>query len=231
MVGTATDGEGARALDLAVDEVLEGLGREIEGLRHLITELRPAALDDLGLRSPALQALARRAQAIDGLDVQTELDLEVAREHERLDAELESTIYRVVQESADEREPVTHSATRAVVSVTRSRRWLDGAAWSVADDGRGLPPTPGRGHSVPAGDGLEGGFGMSGMRERGRSCVGGELEAQSGAGRVRGGWRGHHGAPHGPAGGTPGARCSEQPPQWLSSLSRRGVPPGDQRNR
>jgi len=53
-------------LNEAVDAVLEGLGTEIEGLRHLITELRPAALDDLGL-IPALEALARRAQAIDGL--------------------------------------------------------------------------------------------------------------------------------------------------------------------
>ena len=62
------------ALSAAVDAVLEGLGHEIDGLRHLITELRPAALDDLGLAA-ALEALARRAQAIDGLDVTTEIDL------------------------------------------------------------------------------------------------------------------------------------------------------------
>src|ERR1022692_3063231 len=37
------------ALSTAVDTVLEGLGEEIDGLRHLITELRPAALDDFGL--------------------------------------------------------------------------------------------------------------------------------------------------------------------------------------
>jgi signal transduction histidine kinase len=172
LVEAATDGEGARALDVAVDEVLEGLGREIEGLRHLITELRPAALDDLGL-VPALQALARRAQAIDGLDVQTELDL-AAHEHERLDAELESTIYRVVQEALTN--VSRHAqATHAVVSVTRSG---DGSAVrvSVADDGRGLPDTASLG---PRGDGLEGGFGMSGMRER-AELVGGELELASG---------------------------------------------------
>jgi signal transduction histidine kinase len=174
MVGTATDGAGGRALDAAVDEVLEGLGREIEGLRHLITELRPAALDDLGL-VPALQALARRAQAIDGLDVQTELDLDPAHEHERLDAELESTIYRVVQEALTN--VSRHAqATRAVVSVTRLD---DGSAVrvSVADDGRGLP-ADGAGLG-PRGDGLEGGFGMSGMRER-AELVGGELQFGAG---------------------------------------------------
>ncbi len=98
-----------------MDDVLEGLGQEIDGLRHLITELRPAALDDLGL-VPALEALARRAQAIDGLEVQTEIDLGL--EQQRLDAELESTIYRVVQEALTNVSRHAH-ATRAVVSVAR----------------------------------------------------------------------------------------------------------------
>ncbi|MFI5005396.1 MAG: sensor histidine kinase [Solirubrobacterales bacterium] len=163
---------GRRELDAAVDDVLEGMGREIEGLRHLITELRPAALDDLGL-VPALQALARRAQAIDGLEVHTEIDLDPERE--RLDAELESTIYRVAQEALTN--VSRHAqATRAVVSVTRSG---DGSTVrvTVTDDGRGLPP--GGTGLGPRGDGLEGGFGMSGMRER-AELVGGELELVAG---------------------------------------------------
>ena len=43
---------------------------------------------------------------------------------------------------------------------------------SVTDDGQGLPEADRLG---PRGDGLEGGFGMSGMRER-AELVGGELE-------------------------------------------------------
>ena len=43
---------------------------------------------------------------------------------------------------------------------------------SVTDDGKGLPEADRLG---PRGDGLEGGFGMSGMRER-AELVGGELE-------------------------------------------------------
>lgn len=156
------------ALSAAVDAVLEGLGEEIDGLRHLITELRPAALDDLGLAA-ALQALARRAQAIDGLDVQTEIDL--SPEHDeggRLDPELESTIYRVVQEALTN--VSRHAeAGKALVSVTER----DGIVRaSVTDDGKGLP---GADRLGPRGDGLEGGFGMSGMRER-AELVGGELE-------------------------------------------------------
>jgi len=60
-LATARDQTDQETLREAVDGTLEGLALEIEGLRHLITELRPAALDDLGL-IPALEALARRAQ-------------------------------------------------------------------------------------------------------------------------------------------------------------------------
>jgi signal transduction histidine kinase len=176
-LANARDLDDKQALSAAVDAALEGLGTEIDGLRHLITELRPAALDDLGLAA-ALEALARRAQAIDGLEVKTQIDLSGVSESTpgadaenggpRLDGELESTIYRVLQEALTN--VSRHAqATRAVISVL-SR---DGAIEaSVTDDGRGLPDTARLG---PRGDGLEGGFGMSGMRER-AELVGGELE-------------------------------------------------------
>ncbi len=186
-LANARDAEDGQTLSTTVDRVLEGLGREIDGLRHLITELRPAALDDLGLQ-PALEALARRAQAIDGLDVQIEIALDPAQGRSeqdrpsagplpptggeartrRLDPELESTIYRIVQEALTN--VSRHAqATKAVVRISER----DGTVMaSVTDDGRGLPDT---GRLGPRGDGLEGGFGMSGMRER-AELVGGELE-------------------------------------------------------
>jgi signal transduction histidine kinase len=150
----------------AVDVVLDGLGNEIDGLRHLITELRPAALDDLGLAA-ALQALARRAQAIDGLDVKIEMELG-QEDGRRLDAELESTVYRIVQEALTN--VSRHAeATSAVVHITERNGVVSA---SVTDDGKGLPNADRLG---PRGDGLEGGFGMGGMRER-AELVGGELE-------------------------------------------------------
>ncbi len=157
----------------AVDLVLDGLGNEIDGLRHLITELRPAALDDLGLAA-ALEALARRAQAIDGLDVQVQIELGQS-DGRRLDPELESTVYRIVQEALTN--VSRHAeASQAIVSVTER----DGVvSASVTDDGKGLPGAERLG---PRGDGLEGGFGMGGMRER-AELVGGELEFGPGPGR------------------------------------------------
>ncbi len=176
-LANARDLDDKQALSDAVNTALEGLGAEIDGLRHLITELRPAALDDLGLAA-ALEALARRAQAIDGLEVKTEIDLASAPGQEqdtgasnggrRLDAELESTIYRVVQEALTN--VSRHAqATSAVISVTERDGMIRA---SVTDDGCGLPDASRLG---PRGDGLEGGFGMSGMRER-AELVRGELE-------------------------------------------------------
>jgi signal transduction histidine kinase len=166
-LANARDLNDTHSIDEAIDSVLEGLGQEIDGLRHLITELRPAALDDLGL-VPALEALARRAQAIDGLEVQTEIAIEDASGERRLDAELESTIYRVVQEALTN--VSRHAkATHAVIRVEEQNGVIRA---SVTDDGQGLPD---KGRLGPRGDGLQGGFGMSGMRER-AELVGGELE-------------------------------------------------------
>ena len=149
------------SLSGTVRAVLNGLDEEIAGLRHLITELRPAALDDLGLDA-ALEALARRARAIDGLDVQTQVDVG------RLDPELESTIYRILQEALTN--VSRHAqAGKALVSVSESQGAVHA---SITDDGRGFPDSAQLG---PRGDGLEGGFGMSGMRER-AEMVHGELE-------------------------------------------------------
>jgi signal transduction histidine kinase len=172
-LANARDLHDEQGLQEAVGAVLEGLGNEIEGLRHLITELRPAALDDLGL-VPALEALARRAQAIDGLEVRTEIDLAAVADGQRLDAELESTIYRVVQEALTN--VSRHAqATQAVVSVSGSGGTL---RVSVTDDGKGLSGAT----MGPRGDGLQGGFGMAGMRER-AELVGGELELAPAPGR------------------------------------------------
>jgi signal transduction histidine kinase len=172
-LANARDLEDRDALAAAVDEALEGLSNEVDGLRHLITELRPAALDDLGLAA-ALEALARRAQAIDGLDVKT--SIEFGRDEDlppgnsttgggRLDPELESTIYRVVQEALTN--VSRHAeATEATISLTGDEQKV---VASVTDDGKGMP----EGRLGPREDG--GGYGTGGMRER-AELVGGELE-------------------------------------------------------
>lgn len=173
-LANARDAENGEQMSQAVDAVLDGLGREIDGLRHLITELRPAALDDLGLGA-ALEALARRAEAIEGLEVCTEIDLG-AQSGARLDAELESTIYRVVQEALTN--VSRHAkATRADIAVAER----DGTVRvTVTDNGQGLAQD-GAKRARSAEEELSGGFGLAGMRER-TELVGGELDLTSAPG-------------------------------------------------
>ncbi len=177
-LANARDVQDDQSLRAAVDTVLEGLQNEIDGLRHLITELRPAALDELGLAA-ALQALARRAQAIEGLDVSTQIDMSAlngadSEDAPRLDPELEGTVYRIVQEALTN--VSRHAeASSAVVNVRAQEGKL---LVAISDDGKGLPDASALG---PREGGLKGGFGMGGMRER-AELVGGELDWEPAAG-------------------------------------------------
>jgi signal transduction histidine kinase len=129
----------------AITEAADHVAREIENLRSIITELRPAALDELGLE-PALATLGKRVAGTSGLDLAIEIAI-----GGRLEADLETIAYRVVQEALSN--VVKHAeATRVTVSVSREAEELHIA---VADDGRGFD------QKAPSE-----GFGLLGMRER-----------------------------------------------------------------
>jgi PAS domain S-box-containing protein len=161
MLSSAYRSGDEQTLSRAAHNALEHLDTEIESLRVLISELRPAALDELGLDA-ALVALAERAGTTYGIDVRTTIE-KLSWKASQLDPELETVVYRVVQEA------VTNAARHAnpdVVEVSLSR--VDGEIWvSVADDGDGFDV------STP-----HDGFGLAGMRER-VSLVGGRLELES----------------------------------------------------
>jgi signal transduction histidine kinase len=129
----------------AIGDATEHVAREIENLRSIITELRPAALDELGL-APALTTLVKRVATASGLEIAT--DIEIDR---RLAEEQETVAYRVVQESLSN--IVKHAQATHVDVLVRSDNGELKIA--VADDGRGFDP------SRPAA-----GFGLVGMRER-----------------------------------------------------------------
>jgi signal transduction histidine kinase len=149
------------AMRAAMREAAEQLKGDIESLRSLIAELRPPALDQLGL-VPALTSLAQRTGAGGELEVRTDLELP---QDQRLAPELETTVYRVVQESLTN--VVKHARAASVDLAVR----CDGGEIeiSVADDGIGFDPD-GTGAS---------GFGVIGMRER-VELAGGELSVLRG---------------------------------------------------
>jgi signal transduction histidine kinase len=130
-----------------VQAVVGQLEREITALRGIIADLRPPALDELGLE-PALRTLARRIGAQHELAL--ELDLQLG--DRRLDAEVETIAYRVAQEALTN--VVKHAgATRVRLDLRATAAALE---LSVRDDGRGFEPEAEQ----------SGGYGITGMRER-----------------------------------------------------------------
>jgi two-component system sensor histidine kinase UhpB len=126
-------------------ETQETARASLEDVRRISRELRPEALDDLGLVS-AIVALTERFSQAGGLNVRRVLD----RELPPLSEEAELVIYRVAQEALTN--VARHAGTdRAELSLTSSNGRL---ILRVADDGRGFDPSR-----------AEGG-GLRGMRER-----------------------------------------------------------------
>ncbi len=146
------------ALQRAAETADEHLGVEMRSLRDLITELRPAALDDLGL-GPAIESLAERQAAAAGFRVDVSIEFD-ACERPR---EIEDAIYRIVQEALSN--VARHAgAEQATLRVRQLPRRVE---VTVQDDGCGFAP-----------DGPSEGFGLIGMRERAH-LLGGQLSLTS----------------------------------------------------
>jgi two-component system sensor histidine kinase UhpB len=117
----------------------------LEDVRRIAIELRPEALDELGLEG-ALAVLGERLLERLGLDVDVNLGPDVPK----LGHEAELVLYRVAQEALTN--VARHSGTNNA-ELTLARR-PGGLTLVVRDRGRGLAP------------GIEPGTGMRGMTER-----------------------------------------------------------------
>jgi signal transduction histidine kinase len=136
----------------------------LQDVRRLAVELRPKALDDFGL-VPALERLVQTFAEGTGIDVQLESQLG----SERLPEEIETTLYRLIQEALTNVVKHAHARTVSILLVRRAER----VTAIIEDDGRGFDPNSAR----------EDGLGLMGMRER-VGLVGGKVtvEASEGAG-------------------------------------------------
>jgi signal transduction histidine kinase len=143
----------------ALAELREHVVSALQDVRRLAVELRPAVLDDFGL-VPALERLA------DSFAEQSDIrvDFHSALGGRRLPSEVETTLYRVVQESLTN---IVKHANARNVSVSVARRESTIAA-VIEDDGAGFDQRAVR----------EEGVGLLGMRER-LSFVDGRLEIES----------------------------------------------------
>jgi signal transduction histidine kinase len=138
---------------------LRGMVREQIGtLRHLITEMRPLALDSLGL-APALDSMARRAG--DNSDVLVRCDLQGLPDD--LPPETQLVVYRIVQEALTN--AIRHASCDNIQITARVRAGVLRVV--VEDDGVGIA-------SAVQDDRRAGAYGLGriGMVERAQSLRG-----------------------------------------------------------
>jgi len=147
------DAERVEALAAVREQVVETL----HDVRRLAVELRPKALDDFGL-APALERLRETFSEQTGMRV----DLE-SRIRERLPPDVETALYRIVQEALTN---VVKHAQAGVVSIVLARN-ASAVTVLVEDDGRGFSR-----------EGSGEGLGLLGMGER-LALLGGKLRIES----------------------------------------------------
>jgi two-component system sensor histidine kinase UhpB len=142
--------------ELLMVEQLQELTRQMsQGLYRLVRDLRPAHLDDLGL-IPALNYLLAETRSASNI----EFEFSVQGTPHRLDLSIETILFRVTQEAANN--IVRHAkANRARVELVFGE---DSIHLTVTDQGQGFDPQGP--FQAPRGWGLEG------MRERIESAGG-----------------------------------------------------------
>jgi signal transduction histidine kinase len=159
----STDPDAWRA---ALEDSVAQLDTEIANVRGIISDVRPAVLDELG-SAAAVAALADRfhSREID-VTLRVDLDYEAGRAPTRHDDKLETALYRITQEAMTN--ALKHSGAESLsVEIVEADGHID---IRVRDEGRGYDPSE---HTD--------GFGLLGMRER-VELLGGRLTVDTAPG-------------------------------------------------
>jgi two-component system sensor histidine kinase NreB len=137
----------------------EQIVETLQNVRRLAVELRPSALDDFGL-VPALERLGEAFGDQSGIAVDIQANLDSVR----LPGEIETALYRIVQEALTN---VAKHAGASRVSIVVTRR-ENAVTAVIEDDGQGFGAAGGSGE----------GLGLVGMKER-VGLLGGRLAIES----------------------------------------------------
>jgi len=155
------DARGTDRFPAALADLRELVVATLQDVRRLAVELRPKALDDFGL-VPALERLTSAFAEQTGIAVHLESRLP----EPRLPPEIETVLYRVVQEALTNVVKHAHAEHVSVLLHARQGR----VAIVIEDDGRGFTESD-----------ETTGIGLLGMRER-VALVGGTVAVESSAG-------------------------------------------------
>jgi PAS domain S-box-containing protein len=139
------------------------LNRGVQSVHRFIQDLRPSLLDDLGL-IPALRSLMKDLQEYEGIDT----NLKVLGEERRFSSEVESLLFRIVQEALSNIRRHAQASEAQVVMEFAG----DKVKVTISDNGRGFELS-GRVDDLPR----SGKLGLAGMQERSR-LLGGTLEVK-----------------------------------------------------
>jgi signal transduction histidine kinase len=156
------DAAGDEQRERAAGELRELVVTTLQDVRRLAVELRPKALDDFGLL-PAIERLAETFAE----HMRIETDVHARLGDERLPREIETALYRIVQEALTN--VIKHARARRVsIFLVRKPHSVTAV---IEDDGVGFAG------DVSGGDGI----GLIGMRER-VALLNGRLDAESSPG-------------------------------------------------
>jgi signal transduction histidine kinase len=122
--------------------------RTIEELRRLAMDLRPSALDSLGI-VPALRWYTQQCAERTGLDIQ----FLAGEKYERLSPETEITLYRVAQEGLNN--AIRHGRAHKIVLLLERDIRMNAVRLTITDNGTGFNAAA-----------LDRGLGLVGIRER-----------------------------------------------------------------
>ncbi len=131
----------------AAEQLRELVVATLQDVRRLAVELRPKALDDFGLAA-ALERLTNTFAESTGIEV----ELEAGLGEQRLPSDLETTLYRIVQEALTNVVKHAHARKVSIVLMRRGSR----VTALIEDDGEGFDLEQTRDEGV----------GLLGMRER-----------------------------------------------------------------
>lgn len=154
-------------LVLELPQLKELVRLSLQDVRKLIFDLRPMALDDLGL-VPALRILLKDQSTKTGIQAELVVDGSEAR----FDGSVEVALFRLVQEALTN---VAKHSGAAKVTIRVDLTDAEGVTLVVQDDGVGFDPVAMRGQ------GAAGRFGLVSMRER-AELFGGTLTVVSARG-------------------------------------------------
>ncbi|WP_085319983.1 cache domain-containing protein [Vibrio harveyi] len=143
-----------------LDKSQRSLITAINEVRHISHQLRPSALDDIGLEA-ALSTLLQDFHSHSGMDIDSHFDTEQVK----LKSEVATTLYRVAQESLNNIEK--HAKAKKVTVILQKMGNM--LQLLIRDDGMGFMVNP----SVH-----RQGIGLRNMRER-VEFIGGEFELMS----------------------------------------------------